>query len=77
MGKVVDIITNIVMFFMRGKIKQIEGLIDPEQRKEVAKAAKELQEAVERYNKMLNKPSVRKSIEDSGGKVEDYYIDKL
>ena len=77
MGKVADIITNIVMLFMRGKIKQMDSLIDPEQRKKVVDAAKEVKSAVERYNKLLDRPDIKEFIEESGKSVEDFRIDKL
>lgn len=77
MGKVIDIITNIVTFFMRGKIKKIDNMIDPKARKELAESAKRLKESIDKYNKNLEKPSVKKSIEEMGGSIEDYKLKDL
>ena len=77
MGKVVNLITKIIMFFIRGKIKQIDHLIDSEQRKKLADAGKELKDSIERYNKLLDRPDVKKFIEESGKSIEEFRINKL
>ena len=77
MSKIADVITNIIMFFMRGRIKQIDGLIEPELRKKVAESAKKLQESVDKYNESLNKPATKKFLEGSDRSIEDYRMKDL
>ena len=78
MGRLADTITNIlVKTVFRGKAKQLENMIDKEQNNEIAKAAQNLKKATDKFNKLLERPDVKKTIEESGGKIEDYKIDKI
>ena len=69
------ILTNIIMFFMKDTIKRLDGMIDPEQQKAVEASTKELEDEVEKYNKMLEKPEIKKAIEDAGKSIEDFKMD--
>jgi len=76
-GIIADFITNIIYAMMSGKRKELDNLIDPEGRKNIANAAQKLKNAIEKYNKLLLRSDVKKFIEDSGKSVDDFHIDKM
>lgn len=76
-GIISSLLAKIISFALSGHMKQIDSLIDPQKRKDVAIAARNLKDHVAKYNKHLNDPNVKKIIQDAGLTVEDFYIDKL
>lgn len=73
-GIITSALTNLINFLLSSKVKQIDNLIDPKSRREVAAYATKLKTSVEKYNEHLRKPEVKRSIEKLGGNIEDYFI---
>lgn len=76
-GVISNILGRLITFIMSGTVKQIDSLIDPQKRREVANAATNLRKAIEKYNKSLENPEIKKQLESMGQKIEDFYINEL
>lgn len=71
-GFITDFITSMAMLVLSGKSKQIDNMIDPIGRRDVIKASNDFKKSVENLRNLLNSPSVKQSLKDSGMKPEDF-----
>ncbi len=76
-GVVSSLLGKLITFMMSGTVKQIDSLIDPQKRRDVADAAVNLRKLIDKYNKSLENPEVKKNLESTGKNIEDFYIKEL
>jgi hypothetical protein len=72
-----NLLGRLLTFIMSGTVKQIDNMIDPKKRRDVANAATNLRKAIESYNESLKQPDIKKQLESTGKKIEDFYINEL
>ncbi|HBD93553.1 MAG TPA: hypothetical protein DC057_05225 [Spirochaetia bacterium] len=76
-GFISDLITSIIVKIMSPKMRQIDSLIEPEKRKEIADISKRLKDVIDHYNQRLDTPEGKQFLKDLNAKKEDFYIDRF
>lgn len=76
------LISNLIAFILtktvfRFKVKQLHSMIDKDKEKEVIKAARKLKTAVDKWNKDLEKPAIRKMYKKLGINPDDMKMNNL